>query len=581
MGLEEMRARAKKRAREDRSDLDPARPRLPAIFGADRELDSPKDSPEFRRVLGLPTRKPIDLIDFWTATLKRPEGSMRLRPIQAETLNELDGRRGVFGAIGVGEGKTLISALAPTVAYADRPLLIVPAKLREKTHRDFAELRKHWQMSEIRIISYEKLGRVSAAEYLDELKPDMVIADEAHRLKNPSAAVTRRVVRYLRMNPGVSFLAMSGTIASRSLMDFHHLLALTLGVDHMPLPAPRAECARWARVVDEKIDGPRSKPGALTGLVQSGPNSGAHFGLDAVREAVGKRIFSTPGIVHTPKGSVDASITVDFQHPELSPTVKEKLEDLESGLCPNGDEATPADVYRHARTLVLGFYYAWDPEPPWDWLDARRNWKRVVRDVLEMELPGLDSELQVAQAAEAGKLGVGGTWERWKGVRATFKPNSVPVWLDTSVLCSAAAWTKAQPKPTIIWVEHQAAGKQLEEITGYPFFHQQGLSDSGAYIDDAEGTIIASIGANAEGRNLQKWDRNFILTPPGSGRIMEQLFGRTHRTGQASDEVHFEILLGHSSIRDSVRQAFADAKFIAATTGQPQKLNLADVSSAL
>lgn len=71
---------------------------------------------------------------------------------------------GLFGPIPVGEGKTLISLLAPYLLQAQRPVLLLPAMLVEKTHRERAELSKHWHIPlNIRLISIESLGRVNSA----------------------------------------------------------------------------------------------------------------------------------------------------------------------------------------------------------------------------------------------------------------------------------------------------------------------------------------------------------------------------------------------------------------------------------
>jgi len=169
--------------------------------------------------------------------LRAPGGSQTLREIQAASLVAVADSPGVLVSAPVGFGKTLITALAPVVAEAKRPLLIVPAKLRDKTRREFSAARLHWRVPEIEIVSYEKLGRVSGADYLSALEPDLIMADECQRLKNPRAAVTRRVLRYCtEASPRAMFL--SGTITSRSLLDFHHLVTAPRRA-RCPGPTPR------------------------------------------------------------------------------------------------------------------------------------------------------------------------------------------------------------------------------------------------------------------------------------------------------------------------------------------------------
>src|SRR5690606_28808723 len=108
-----------------------------------------------------------------------------------------------------GAGKTLISYLAPCILDAKRPLLILPAKLKEKTRREFRTLAYHWRgphPDAFRIESYELLGRMNAGNKLDDkgrvvrpgflerYNPDLIILDEFHKAKNiRGAAVAKRL----------------------------------------------------------------------------------------------------------------------------------------------------------------------------------------------------------------------------------------------------------------------------------------------------------------------------------------------------------------------------------------------------
>ena len=187
--------------------------------------------PELERILALPRRtKPPAGAEDLSSVLRAPHGKQVLRPVQAQALAEIHCLRGLLGAIRVGGGKTLITYLAPTMVGATRPVLLLPAKLRAKTLRDFEELGRHWSAGAVpKILSYEKLGHPGGADDLQALEPDMIIADEVHRLKNLRAACTRRVGRYLEGREGVVFVGLSGTVTSRSLLDFAHLAEWALG----------------------------------------------------------------------------------------------------------------------------------------------------------------------------------------------------------------------------------------------------------------------------------------------------------------------------------------------------------------
>ena len=93
----------------------------------------------------IPRRTPLspdeeaEQIDLLTNHLRTPGGTMRLRPVQAQALYEMHDYGGLFGPIRVSGGKTLITLLAALVLEAQRPMLIVPAALIEKTRNGSAE----------------------------------------------------------------------------------------------------------------------------------------------------------------------------------------------------------------------------------------------------------------------------------------------------------------------------------------------------------------------------------------------------------------------------------------------------------
>lgn len=535
-------------------------------------------TPEFERIDRLPRLAPweadarlaADVFDM-TEDLRSAGGTMTLRPIQAAALFQLEQVGGLFANIGVGEGKTLITYLAGAVLGVSRVVVLVPAKLREKTRRDFASLSEHWAVDlEIKIVSYELLGRSQAAKVLDDFRPELIIGDECQALRNLQAARTRRVIRYFRENPSTAAVMLSGTVTHRSIRDFHHLIALCVGTDGMPLPVTQSELSVWSRVVDEGVE-QRARPGALKAWIDGAAT------LAAARRAVGDRIFSTPGVIQTRASTVRTPILIDFFDPKLTDEQRAALRTLEKDkIDPDGEPCTPADVARHTKTIVQGFRYVYRPPPPEDWLLARRRWKRFVRDILDVEDPRFDSELQVAQACERDVL-ERGFFDEWKAVKKTYTVPPVADWITLDVLAQIIDVT---PDEAIVWVENVATGEALHEMTGWPYYANQGLDDAGNFIDDDEGgrPIIASIGANAEGRNLQRWSSNVVVSPPSSGKTWEQLIGRTHRPGQTGDYVDFLVVLGRYRIAESFRQAVADAAYLQEVTGQLQKLLLADMT---
>jgi hypothetical protein len=444
---------------------------------------------------------------------------------------------------------------------AERPLLLIPAKLRDKTQRDFKELRDSWRATdEPRICSYELLGRTQAADFLWEYEPDLIIADEAHRLKNCKAAVTRRVGRYMVKNPGTVFCALSGTITKRSLMDFAHIAEWCLG-DGAPVPLTRYELEQWAQAIDEENQWSdcRRAPGALLDL-----------GHPDVREGFRQRLIQTPGVVASTGSNVDASLTITRWKVDTPPEVRDALTHLAKYWeTPDGFPLISAvDVWRHARELALGFWYRWDPEPPEEWLRCRLQWAAFARLVLSKSRT-LDSEAQVVEKHKDSLF-----YQAWARVKDSYVPTVVATWLTDAYIQDALRW--ADQNDGIIWVEHRAVGRALEDL-GVPYYSNMGLDRHGRSIDDASGSIAASIAANSEGRNLQRFSKNLILSCPTTGDRWEQLLGRTHREGQKADEVSVEVHLGCEQSELGFQQALSDARYQKGVLGAAQKLLLADI----
>lgn len=554
-------------------------------------------SSEFDRILALPRRDPelfdLSLVEAISAVFRKPGSSATLRKVQAFALYELYWYRCLFASIPVGEGKTLISYLAPTDVGAQRPLLIVPAKLIDKTIRDFHRYSKDWNGPNpwaYRVVSYQLLGRVSGANILNHYRPDLICTDESHWLSNiRKTACAKRVKRYIEENPQTIVVDMSGSMGKRSISDAAHRLNWTLR-NLSPVPHKGTDLECWGSAIDEHGKDNRMRPGALRVFFSQADNELAKQGpaeeLSAVRQAVRRRMAETPGVILGKATELSSSLQIEGLFPAgNAPEIEAAFQHLRTYWeTPDGQPITDGiGLWRHARELGRGFYYRWNPYPPQEWLNAKREWAKLCREILNNNRRNLDTELQVKNAIDQGLYNDDGILARWRAIKPTFRAHTEPVWLSNEVLQFLGSWLTDK---SIIWVEHIALGNALAHATGFPFFAEQGIDvRSGIYIEDYadrhDTSIICSVQSNAEGRNLHLnkfggFSRNLALSPPTNGRQWEQMLGRTHRLGQEKPEVIFDFLIGCFEDWLGFQNARNDAKMWQDLSSR-QKLCYADI----
>lgn len=543
---------------------------------------------DFLRIKNLPVRTESDLDELarqMTEALRAPGGTMALRPLQALALYELMQTEGGFYPLGVGTGKTLICLLAPVVLGLKRAIGLLPAALLEKTERERAAYAKHFRVDRtMQFVSYEMLGRTNAANLLEVKRPDGLITDESHRLKNAKAACTRRVARWMKEHPETKFVAMSGTMSKKSLRDFAHLLRWSLGPEHAPVPMTEGELEEWANCLDERVQPlQRVKPGALVHLAP-GVKGGDELSL--ARRCFQERLTKTPGVVCSLNGSqVDCALYIEGRLYDVNEATEANFRKLrDTWETPDGWALSEAaEVWAKARELAIGMHYVWEPRPPEEWLNARRGWAKFVRDTLSRSRT-LDSEKQVADACDSGDLPAD-EYREWMRMKPTFVINQKAIWHDDTVLDICAKWLAKEKG--ICWVQHTFFGRELSRRTGIPYYGQSGLDAQGnSLVALAESIkegkskpvpVIASIASNGTGKNLQAWHKNLIASCPTGGDQMEQIIGRTHREGQDADEVEVEILLGCVEHVAAWEQVTAEAKMALDMFGAPQRVLFGDV----
>lgn len=529
---------------------------------------------EFERIDALPRRQwsaeeSSLLVSAMTSLLMQPGGQQTLKAIQALALYEIAAYGGLLGPIGVGQGKTLVSLLAPVVLNAARPLLILPAKLIDKTRREIVILASHWRIAaNIDIISYEWLGRTypqknDPATYLVRTRPDMIILDEAHKVRNKHAAVTRRVIRYAeKHSPRV--IPLSGTLIRKRLNDWAHLGKAALG-DRSPAPHRWNTIEHWGNALDM---GGTMNPGCLS-MWQAQE--------ETVREGYRRRVVDTPGIIATTDSSLEITLNGEAWHCDLPSGLTEALDQLkESWILPDGFIVTdPLHYYRAARQLALGCFYRWKYQPPDAWREARRLWSSFVRHAcryLKDNGTPFDSEKQVANACAGERIKDEGVYAAWRAIRDTFIPEIEHVWVSDSIVKALIAAANDEHDPGIVWIESIAVGHMMH-AQGLPYYGKKGMTPEGRNILDAKGPIAASINSISEGHNLQdRWSRNIVSAPLQCALRWEQMLGRTVRIGQQADEVTVQVAMLGQIHRDSWLKAREHARFLEQITGQEQKL---------
>ena len=555
------------------------------------------ETKELQRIVSIPRRDwsaadAESLAKEMTQLLKTEGGTMELRPFQAVALHDLCAYGGLVGMGRVGVGKTLCSLLAPYVCEAHRPLLMIPANLREKTLMDARMYRKHWEIcTTMDVQSYETLARANHSHYLHLMQPDLIICAEAHHLKNTKAAVTRRLKRYLEccrstepafaLYPkNVKIMLLSGTLTNRSIREYWHLLKWTLPKELVPLPSDLAELEMWSLAIDERVkEGNRVRPGALKKLFSADEAKLATSDeLAAVRRAYGRRLVSTPGVVSTVETFSGSRLEIRDIQVQPPKEVLSAFRMLRSDWqLPDGQPISDGMLAaKAAKELALGFFYRWDPRPPEPWLKARREWCQYVRRILARNKIGLDTEEQVKLAIQK-KLYPSDLLNAWLAVKDTFEINVEPVWLSDFAVDAATAW--ARKAPGIVWVYHQAFAERLAKKSGLIYYGEGGFSKEGHFIErhPAKLSMIASITANRQGKNLQAFNRNLVCNPPSRGGWWEQLIGRTHRDGQTAECVTFDMFASCVEHYHAFHQALKDALYTQDSTPMAQKLLYADL----
>jgi hypothetical protein len=512
------------------------------------------DGTEFTRIKNLPRRDWLNdpelpkLIEALTNHFKTSNGAQTLLPMQAVALAELF----EFGACVVanmGTGKSLVAFLAPVVLGAQRPLFLTYKKLIEKSQRQLASDATNWKVCEN--FSYLSVEKLSRGDELAALNPDLIVNDESHAFGNPSSKRSKILKAYLKANPTVKYLPLTGTPGEDSLKTQAHIAEWALR-EGSPFPRRWNELSQWCEALDA-VSERRLAPGVLLELDDKPKAS-----LDDVRTSVATRAAETPGYISyripdQAACSLYLSGLIFDGYGEATEAHFAAARDRY--VTPDGYEFTEgSELWRVLRSMSLGFVHVIDPRPPAPWAEARREWNRFVSDDLAHNRSRRFSPGDVFNACKNGNLDSFGIFERWVEIKTTHKPINSIHWFDEAPLHFCAEWL-AEEK-ALLWTPFPAFGERLSELSGVPFFGAGGRCGKLSIEEHPGGGAILSVGANVLGRNLQdRWNKALIVAPGSSGTETEQIIGRIHRQGQKKDCVEIQFLLGCIDNLDAVCKA--------------------------
>ena len=620
------------------------KPSMPEIFGKKTQTaysESPyfsnpngtvSSTRDLERVLALPRREPfvdegkpraeaLELIEHYTAALGtgledcqcearfHRRCAKRLLPMQAWAVHEMRQTGGLFAPIAVGDGKTLLDLLSAMVVPNVRTaLLLVPASLKSQLLSvDWEFYSQHWKLPNLAgskwahpgrpwlyVMSYSELSTAKNTVVLTEqIRPDLIILDEAHNLASRKAARTMRFLAYMRKAVGVRVVCWSGTMVKRSMKDYAHLSNLALK-EGSPCPLHEGVLLEWAGAIDEGELFKRSI-GALVSLCKPGEH---------IQVAWQRRLKETPGVVMSPATqNCPASLVFSERKVELPAPVADALRKIDATWTrPDGEELVEAiEKYACMRQMACGFYYRWvfprnEAKDVIDrWLLARAEWHRELRERLKNPRPHMDSPLLLTKAAIRWYKGYvhvdekgerhevppftargpmptwrADAWPEWLEVRDTVERETEAVWVDRFLVEDSADWVRSNNG--IVWYEHDAFGRSVAGAAKVAHYGPGEKASAEIIRATGRAGIVTSIRAHGTGKNLQMFADQLVSNPPSDGATWEQLLGRTHRQGQLADEVNVRVYRHCDVMRAALDAARDKGRYIQNTMGGSQKL---------
>lgn len=625
-----------------------------SLSGTDPEVVKEFHAREMNRILDLPIKKTLtkELHDkFSKATLLPSAEIDGLLETQSAAIIAYLQTSGLFGYIGVGKGKALISIACAACAYRKglrKIILFIPPKLAIQTvdkvlpwlrrqisvnlpvhviagKSKAARLRASKQESGLFIMAWSQLSINDTDELLDNISPELIIADEAHNLSNKDSGRYKRVNRYMVSNPDTEFVALSGTMGKKSIKDYYHIIKWCLK-DRCPLPNNLHEMSNWSGVIDTTFNEYTSDPTLEPLRNWANRHSEEEFERDVAgyRKAYNFRLSTAKGVEFA-VGSQELGTSILFSNEPVNfsddyPGMSElkrlqgQLHDMDRS--PSGDIIDYAiHKFRYDYELTAGIYNSltWpssekvserlsiSEKEAEDLIDRSKDYHKVsqeyhkeVRKWLEVNADtGLDTPMQLGQSMyNNGPKFVGDklytAWDlrRKFDFEGRIERDSKAVRVCDFKIQAALRWAKGLKRKShegaLIWWTRREVGKWAFEI-----FKKAGvdvvLADASkkgsiAINDEANHSkiILASATAYKEGLNLQKQiPFMYFLQFPREAHFVEQATGRNHRTGCPYDSLTYTTNFTLDFDHQMFSAVLADALF-QHQAGSPSRLIYGD-----
>lgn len=485
------------------------------------------------------------------------------------------------------------------------------------------------------VMPYSLLSTKDTSAILDAIEPELIIADEAHNLKNlRHSSRAKRINAYMRTHDP-KFVALSGTITTKSIMDYRHLLEWCLGPGSC-LPVTEGLALEWAKILDSEThshgsENPESpSTGPILKLVQWARARVAEMPTnDAKQELAGAlrsdrrgfrtayrlRLESTPGVVSTPDAQIGTSLyfcNTEAAHDRSSESFQSLMRLIE-GV--ETDWLTPQEEpieyglhkFKWLYELSSGFWHRLRWPSPEEYIEhrdgislgqatdllnramehheAQKVYHSELRKWLEkVHIKGIDTPMLVANHIsrffgssdlQVSPL-VAALYMEMRKLDFEGRPKRVsePVWVDDFKLRHAVSWAQRK-KHGIVWYYHQTMGRELaralEEAGLDPLLCMAGRAADKTIAESKGRVVVASIPAHNTGKNLQFHTNQLIAQFPRPARDLEQTLGRLHRMGQEADELIVDTCLTLDFDHMLVNACLLDSLYIHQTGGGMQK----------